>query len=149
MSEKEIWEEIARLKALITNPEDPGYSTGPWTPAWTASGSAPAINDGTLTGHWVASGKLIVATINMTIGAGTGLGTGIWYFSLPFAEAYACRGSASVYDSNLTTEYGGLTLVTAGTKVYCLSGSDYLGVTVPFTWAVNDIFTGTIAYIAA
>lgn len=60
--------------------------TGDWiayTPAWTASGTAPAIGNGTLTGGYRRIGQQVDFWLEFTAGTTTTFGTGTWRFSLP------------------------------------------------------------------
>lgn len=61
--------------------------SGTYTPAWTTSGVAPVLGNGTLTGGYVRTGSVVVATINLVIGSTTTFGTNAWKFSLPFTNA--------------------------------------------------------------
>lgn len=58
----------------------------PWTsytPAWTASGTAPAIGNGAIIGKYIAAGKLIHFRVVLTMGSTTTYGTGQYSISLP------------------------------------------------------------------
>lgn len=54
-----------------------------YTPGWTASGVAPAIGNGTLAGQWRRVGDSMEVQVSLLIGAGTTLGSGVYYFALP------------------------------------------------------------------
>lgn len=55
----------------------------PYTPAWTSSGVAPAIGNGTLVGSYQQIGKTVHFRIKWVVGSTTTGGTSSWRFSLP------------------------------------------------------------------
>jgi hypothetical protein len=55
-----------------------------YNPVWTASGTAPALGNGSLTGKYQIRGKMVLCMIQFTPGTTTTYGTGNWAFSLPF-----------------------------------------------------------------
>ena len=59
-----------------------------YTPTWTASGTAPALGNGTITGYWSRQGNQISVEIDFTIGSTSTVGTGDWSFSLPRLDYY-------------------------------------------------------------
>jgi len=54
-----------------------------YTPAWTSSGTAPALGNGTATGHYMRSGKAITVAAEIVSGTTTTFGTGNYRISLP------------------------------------------------------------------
>ena len=60
-----------------------------YTPAWTSSGTAPALGNGTLTGRYMKIGRTVVCHINMATGSTSTYGTGNYNWSLPFTAANA------------------------------------------------------------
>lgn len=54
-----------------------------YTPAWTSTGTAPAIGNGSLAGFYLLVGKTMHLAIRMLAGTSTTYGTGSWSFSLP------------------------------------------------------------------
>ncbi len=122
-----------------------------YTPTWTGSVSNPVVNDGTLTGRFSMQGKLVVAKINLTMGAGTTYGSGQWRMTFPIAT--------TAYSETPDTQVGGVYLKDAGAANYTgwcdiVTGSDgYIGLTyqnatsgglgavtptAPFTFASTD-----------
>lgn len=61
-----------------------------WTsyvPAWTGSGSNPAIGNGTITGHYARVGRMVFFKVAITMGSTTTYGTGNYSVSLPVTAA--------------------------------------------------------------
>ena len=54
-----------------------------YTPAWTTSGTAPAIGNGSLAGRYRIVGKTVHFSIAAVFGSTSTYGTGGWTFSLP------------------------------------------------------------------
>lgn len=57
-----------------------------YTPTWTASVN-PTLGNGSLSGVYVKTGKRVDVQFQLSIGSTTTLGTGVWYFSLPFVPS--------------------------------------------------------------
>lgn len=57
-----------------------------FTSSWTASGTAPALGNGTITAAYSRAGNLIDVLWDITLGSTSTVGTGTWYFSLPRAD---------------------------------------------------------------
>jgi hypothetical protein len=55
-----------------------------YTPTWTAASVNPTLGNGTLQGVYIKTGKRVDVQLYLVIGSTTTLGTGVWYFSLPF-----------------------------------------------------------------
>jgi hypothetical protein len=124
-----------------------------YTPTWTASGTAPALGNGTLVGYWSRSGNLINFAIRLIAGTTTTFGTGTWRFALPMAPsigipqivpAVLYDGSANDY-ANIHGHLlgGGVAYLTFP---YPALGS--VGPTVPWTWATTDIVHVSGSYMA-
>jgi hypothetical protein len=60
-----------------------------YTPAWTTSGTAPSLGNGTLTGRYMKIGRTVIVHINFIAGSTTTFGTGNYNFTVPFAAAAA------------------------------------------------------------
>jgi hypothetical protein len=78
-----------------------------WTPAWTASGTAPAIGNSSITGVYTRAGSVITYSIDFTIGSTATVGTGQWYFSLPRADSNAAvqMGGSGYCVNNASTAF--------------------------------------------
>ena len=131
----------------------------PYTPIWTCDGTAPAIGDGTLTGAYIAAGKLIHFWATLTAGTTTTYGTSNWRLSLPVNEKPIrwtfpgnCRDVSALNTYPMAGEWDGGT----GTIVMRLwpttAGSTWRifnGGTIPFTWAAGDLLNISGSYEAA
>ena len=114
-----------------------------YTPTWAASGTAPALGNGTLTGAYINTGKLCIGRIFLTMGTTTTYGTGNYTFTLPLSSAVGGQwmgvGGCTCRDaSGAATYFFGA--FTAGTNTVT-GGNDAasrLGQLVPFTWASTD-----------
>lgn len=60
-----------------------------YTPTWTSSGTAPVLNNGTITGRYMKFGRTVVCHINLTSGSTSTYGSGNYNWSLPFTAANA------------------------------------------------------------
>ena len=125
-----------------------------YTPVWSATGTQPAIGNGTLTGRWYQSGRLLYLKITMTIGSTTTFGTGNYRWTYPPGVVGAATiGSrwlldAFAFDSVPGTYYRGqaLTGFVDSTKLAIVRADGTNGEwssTVPFTWASGDHLTMT------
>lgn len=117
-----------------------------YTPAWSSTGTQPALNNGTLTGRWARSGNVIFCMIKLTVGSTTTIGTGNYNFSLPVAvgsvtdflgDAFAgdnSVGSAGYSVGRAFLGAGGTVGAYFGNTV----GASALTNTNPMTWATGD-----------
>lgn len=122
-----------------------------YTPAWSTSGSAPSIGNGTLTGFWQRNGETINLSIIFIAGSTTTFGTGDWYFSLPGTLSAdgnkiisgGMKGWAYLTDDNVTTarKFAKVTSHSDRTKLRVIPTDTNSDVTsaVPWTWAQNDV----------
>jgi hypothetical protein len=125
------------------------YEEGTWTPAWTASGTAPALGNGTLTGKYTKIGRQVTAVLVFAAGSTTTFGTGSWSFSLPFAPGNAAEvcGTVKALDAG-NTYYAGAAFVFSGSTLSFVgnsAGSTY-GNGAPFAWGVGDSFVASVTY---
>lgn len=136
-----------------------GAWAGAWasyTPAWTSSGTAPALGNGTLTGRYIQVGKVVVVNIYLLFGSTTTPGTGVWFFSLPVTadNAVVAHGSAILGDSGVSSYMGVArqeTTTTFSIPVYAGAAGGSVSnasVGVPFTWGVADFLQATLPYQA-
>lgn len=111
-----------------------------WTPTWTGSGGNPSLGNGTLTGVYERTGKIVDVWIKLVMGSTTTYGTGTWYFDLPVAATTDAIGEMYILDSG-TTNYNGVVRVTASTDLITMNvhnNASNVGPTVPHTWATGD-----------
>lgn len=141
------------LRDIVQDHEDALATTWtPYTPAWTALGTAPAIGNGTLTGSYKTIGtELIIVRIRFTAGSTSTYGTSSWLFSVPAgfsASASAINetsGSLYILDSGSQSRVGVVRFNTSST-LFLESNSGGVTSTVPQTWATSDQAIVTVAY---
>jgi hypothetical protein len=133
------------------------YVTGTaWTsynPSWTASGTAPVLGDGQLTGKYKQIGKTVFVRVHLVLGSSTTTGTGNWRFSLPVAAA-ASDGvvmPATYLDNTVNWHIGVVTCEYDGSTAYVVplkgtSPSGAVNATDPFTWGTGDALTFNGSY---
>ena len=120
-----------------------------YTPTWTASGSAPAIGNGTLTGRYSRQGSSITATINLTLGSTSTLGTGDWRFGLPVTRVngdVVIAGTGVVNDGG--TQYTAAAVI-GGNLAYCVLTRDTsgnMGPFAPLSLTTSDTIRITLTY---
>lgn len=112
-----------------------------WTPTWTASGSNPALGNGTLVGAYKQIGSLVIARFKLTIGSSTTKGTGNWRLSYPVtpnsAQVGAAVGSILCRDASGSQSHAALAyaygtsyfLTSLGQTLKITSGSESLSFT--------------------
>ena len=54
-----------------------------YTPVWSASGTQPVLNNGTIAGKYFRKGREVSIQINLLVGSTTAVGTGQYYFNTP------------------------------------------------------------------
>ncbi|AHG92123.1 hypothetical protein J421_4656 (plasmid) [Gemmatirosa kalamazoonensis] len=125
-----------------------------FTPTWGASGTAPSLGNGTLTGKLWRRGQHVIAVIELTAGSTTTYGTGTWRFDLPASVNYHTAdtplpGNGRAYDSSANTHTpvtAEMTVVSPPrAEVYASNGQ--VGQLVPFTWASGDKLRLTLQWI--
>jgi hypothetical protein len=128
-----------------------GGAWASFTPAWTASGTNPVLNNGTLVGRYKQVDKTIDFTIDLTIGSTTTLGSGTYLFDLPVASV---RGVEMAINSTLsmvhgvTRNSGGALLVTS-TVARLMQDTGPVTNASPFAWATGDVISLAGSYEAA
>lgn len=121
-----------------------GTAATAYTPTWGADSVAPAIGNGTLTGHYTRNGNVISYVISLVAGSTTTFGTGNWYFSLPLASALGGQSFNGMVQRPGVSEYVlGTTPTTSGNaNVYPAyatgSASVRVTATTPITWQSGD-----------
>jgi len=130
-----------------------------YTPAWTSSGTAPALVNGTIVGYYAKVGRLVVAKIEMNSGSSTTFGTGYYSWSLPFTAAvngvptnqFAHTGTIGLSTSGSAVFYTATAFISQGSPSVVnglVNGSgNFLGATNPATFSGAGVqFCITIAY---
>jgi hypothetical protein len=126
---------------------------------WTASGTNPAIGNGTFNAWFRQDNKWVDITYIITMGSTTTYGSGTWQLGLP-ATARLLAGQLegrAIDSSGSTTQGYAVTCDLTNTSLISLRCSPtvagnvdrVLTSTQPFTWAVNDVLTVTGRYEAA
>ena len=130
-----------------------------WTsyvPVWTASGTNPVINNGTIEGWYKVIGKTCFVRGNIAMGSTTTFGTGEWYVSMPLTAAHA---DAILLNGNLLdngTAWYNVTVNGARSGFNTKAPLQYVNITSgvatevnptqPFTWTTGDRFIWNGSY---
>ena len=134
--------------------------SGTYTPTWAAaSGSAPAIGKGSLTGRYTQIGSLCHVLIKIYFGSSSTFGSGgVLRFGLPFTAATISgmaqvgSGSYIINDSGTGTTGGtielgsGLAYITLNCNPAGTVGTTLATNAVPLTWANGDSLTVECLY---
>ena len=132
--------------------------TGVWqsyTPAWTSSGTAPSLGNGTLTGAYFQAGKLVHVRTVLTMGSTTTFGTGTYRLSLPVGAKGDSLIDALCNDVSASLRWAGsawIILQTAGgdnMRIIVAAGVGGVTEAAPFTWANGDRLVLAGSYEAA
>jgi len=121
--------------------------SNPWisyTPTWGASGVAPAVNNGSLTGAYRLVGKTLDFRVVLTFGSTTSTGTGNYKFGISPGPSFAFPinqpcGSAFVRDASASTNYlrTACTLNTGEIQLMDAAGA-VVGASTPFVTTTSD-----------
>jgi len=130
-----------------------------WTsyvPVWTASGTNPVINNGTIEGWYKVIGKTCFVRGNIAMGSTTTFGTGEWYVSMPLTAAHA---DAILLNGNLLdngTAWYNVIVNGARSGFNTKAPLQYVNIasgvatevnpTQPFTWTTGDRFIWNGSY---
>lgn len=123
-----------------------------YTPAWTSTGTAPAIGGGSLTGRYCRAGSLIIASVKMTIDTTTTLGTGSYRISLPKTVASGSNdhvvGSMSILDasSSFNPSVGTCKNVGGANTMEGMFANVFWTASTPLAMANNDVAFMQLAY---
>lgn len=119
-SDTNLYRASAGLLKTDNNFQAANFTPGAWTPytsAWTSSGTAPAIGNGTISARYALTGNTVNLAITLVAGGTTTFGTGGYSFSLPFAVAsgigVTAIGTCQVLD---TTRWAGQVPMAAGSS---------------------------------
>ncbi len=90
----------------------------PYTPAWTSTGTAPQLNNGTIVGRWQRVGRTINFVITLTPGSTTTFGTLVYSFSLPVPVG--SNGATFIVPTHWTgsTRWGGQAVLSPGASSF-------------------------------
>lgn len=134
-----------------------------YTPTWASSGTAPSIGNGTIVGRYLRLNDLVFASIVLTTGSTTSIGTGTYRLTLPVnyldsSPSNTIQGTTALHDQGGSKWYGwraGLT--NSGDSVNAVNFDEdgaalvFWSDTAPGTWGdtTGDIARVTIWYEAA
>lgn len=124
--------------------------TQSFTPALTSANGDASLGNGTLTGSWARSGSVITATVALTLGSTTSMGTGAVRLSVPLASTVSVQaGSAIATDSSASTTFVFGTVLSAlqAFVTFRSDGGTTVSSTAPFTWATGDTLRVTMSYL--
>lgn len=95
----------------------------PWTaytPTWTAATSNPTLGNGTITGSYIQTGKMVDFKIRLVLGSTSTVGTGRYIWSLPVTALTTgdeVAGFALYLDTSAGTRYGRIASLATSTTV--------------------------------
>lgn len=124
-----------------------GPSWQSYTPTWTATGTAPAIGNGSLTGKYAVIGNVVQIRLFLSAGSTTTFGTGVWKFTLPVNLTSSANDApvlfnAVAFDVSAGAPFQGICWRDSGSQtviaLYTPGSSTQFGPSAPFTWASPD-----------
>lgn len=123
-----------------------------YTPTWSSTGTQPALGNGTLTGTYIALGKLVFATFALSTGSTTTYGTGAYTISLPFTAATGIDGGKAA-GAGIMYNSGGagvnnILWRSDGTIILNQAAFSTVSQGGPITLASGATMTASICYIA-
>jgi hypothetical protein len=116
----------------------------PYTPVWSAIGTAPVLGNGTLTGRYRVVQKTVTMSLTLTYGSTTTGGTGGWEFTYPLASASSTPDMDPMPAVLLLSGTGAYPAIAANvgstTLIYVVATGAVNGITqtVPFTWIAGS-----------
>lgn len=135
----------AWLQAIFAAIES-GWALDSYTPTWTATGSNPAIGNGTITGKYISlGGKCVVFGVRIVMGSTTTFGTGNYVVTLPLTADTNYAGAMLVLaaDTSAVTNYNGRAFALSTTTMSLITTDAAAAApytpTVPFTFANTDV----------
>lgn len=121
-----------------------------FTPTWTTSGGGQSLGNGTLTGRYCQTGKLVFFQIKLTFGSTTVRGAGRYGFGgLPVARATSPQVASAYVEDNGGLRYGGAAQIDGGGVFSINLGSVEVSATTPVTWGTSDLMVVEGFYEAA
>jgi hypothetical protein len=128
-----------------------------YTPAWTSTGTAPVLGNGTIFGRYKLVGKVCTANFEAVFGTTSTFGSGTWAFSVPFTAANPASSSANFTymgagrGHNATqwvTGTVGVLKNTAVARIYSHERGTEWNATTPQTWvgASTNYLQGQLVY---
>lgn len=143
----ELGQAVEALDVQVGSLTTPGWI--PYTPVWSASGTAVALGNGTNVAEYRRSSTsdLIIARGKLTMGSATTYGTGYYKNTLPVVATASdlLFGGGTILDSG-TIERPISCRYESTTDLVWVSDGGAVAQTVPHTWAVNDSVTWWAMY---
>lgn len=115
-----------------------------YTPVWTASGTAPAIGNGSIVGAYMKIGRRVDFRIVMTTGSTSTYGTGNYFWSLPVTANAVFAGvipvgRAAILDTSAGTRFfRDIDSFGTGIVIGFTEAGATITQTAPMTWATGD-----------
>jgi len=116
-----------------------------YTPVWEATGTAPVLGNGVLTGSYVRIGDVVSFRLRLQINSTTTMGTGSYFFTLPIAMSAAEKGfmgNAAILDTGVAwyLGYEPISVIPGTTNKFQINRYDgsTVGQTTPITFANGD-----------
>lgn len=128
---------VADLESMV------GGVWSTYTPAWTATGTAPSLGNGTIAGQYRRIGTLLVGHIDLTMGSTTTYGSGAYAWSIPAGNELPTRaltlGIGVVTDTSANQYFAGVAGRTSISTIHLrMHGASLAGPAVPVTLASTD-----------
>lgn len=149
------YSKLALTSSLVNG--DCAFTYSSYVPAWTSTGTAPALVSGTAVGSYLQLGDLVSGYFIITLAADSTVGTGTYRFSLPVAAAQTGLrfpiGFGTVNDTGMAKWVCEANSVTSTTVALFVVNSTTnhpaVSATVPMTPANGDSFECAFMYEAA
>jgi hypothetical protein len=134
-----------------------GWPLDTYTPAWTGSGSNPALGNGTVSGKYIELGDLVIGGFHFTMGSTTTYGTSNYSMSIPVTASTTWPGLCLVWavdSSGGNALYSGFGTVFTTTTLLLTNKADpavawNTTTPIPFAFAQSDILKGIFVYLRA
>jgi hypothetical protein len=145
-----LWEHLEGLATSANTAIDAigDAMEGAWSsysPAWTSTGTAPALGNGSLTGHYKQVGNTVHLRTTLVLGGTSTIGTGVYRISLPVAAKIGSHLTAVCEDNSASgAKWAGVALITAAIttgdnmRIIVTASSAGVSSVAPFTWASGD-----------
>jgi hypothetical protein len=120
-----------------------------FTPTWTNL----TVGSGVGTYSYCKIGRLVVASYELVLGAGSAVGSGPYAtLPVPAAANQLISGIAEYRDTSASGVYWGIALLSGSVLLMCRMSAESrttVTATTPFTWASGDILRTTVVYQSA
>ena len=125
-----------------------------YTPTWSCTGTNVVLGSGTLAGKFSMQGRLVHASVSMSMAANTTFGNNYWRWLLPTSPIGLFNkglGSCRMLDNGTVHRIGICETNTVTAVDYCNAMADsagnYISAAVPFTWANTDELYWSVVYL--